>query len=387
MIPSADPASPVLHFVTPKQTAAPKDLPEPKPGDPPNPDLPLYGKDAVEFTATGISPENFAKLFQWDTGNNPRATVSGNTCKVSRSVPAGIPMPAPVILKLVTKTAPVTVHCEVRVWVIWSTCKAEKGTGEFIPLTRDGKNIPSAAYAVNGKDPEKAWRFTFTIDPPSICQISNAERPNLDGSDLKPGNPNGRKLSPVPGAAVMLPLDAQKPGDDATLKWDISRQVQFTVNNPSNLIPLVLQANGLPKLFYEGQPVPKLTPVFFPKGSAEGNDDSVVFPPDEDDNPYVAGTDARHNLTHDPGQIKSVDLPAFYAAQDMGGTGNSFGLEANFKEFARLELADGIRTSGTFWYRISDYTLWHHYLNTTFNPATKQWEKTDCSTDFGHPHK
>ncbi len=60
-------------------------------------------------------------------------------------------------------------------------------------------------------------------------------------------------------------------------------------------------------------------------------------------------------------------------------------MEANFREFCRLEITDDLRSSGTFWFRISDYYEWHHYLSTDYDDTNSEWDDTGSNSDTGHP--
>jgi hypothetical protein len=65
-------------------------------------------------------------------------------------------------------------------------------------------------------------------------------------------------------------------------------------------------------------------------------------------------------------------------------SGRTFAVNANFREFARVELWDGTRDKGAFWFRISNYFLWHHYMSVSWNPAFKMWENAGSSSGYDH---
>lgn len=130
------------------------------------------------------------------------------------------------------------------------------------------------------------------------------------------------------------------------------------------------------------------SPVNFPGNPAEGNDDPIMSSgADEDDNPYVAVSSG--DLQHGTGELTSIDAPGTYADNNWGDNGYHFGLEYNFREFCRLEITDEKRTTGTFWFRISDYYEWHFYLSTDYDATAHEWHDapapTQSRTNTGHP--
>ena len=183
----------------------------------------------------------------------------------------------------------------------------------------------------------------------------------------------GDRRKPAPGAAKPHTFNPAVAGDDATRKWDVSRQIQVTIRNPGGV-----NTQGLtPAAWYANQPQPEATPVAFPGLDVEGNDDPKLE--DEDGNPY--GPCTRLSLEHEKGEISSSDFPKLSIGSANGVAGAFFAKELDFREFARLELWDGKRKTGQFWFRISGYQTWHHYLRTTFNGTTSRWENTGSSAD------
>ena len=61
-------------------------------------------------------------------------------------------------------------------------------------------------------------------------------------------------------------------------------------------------------------------------------------------------------------------------------------IEANFREFCRLEIYDGARTTGKFWFKISDDHTWHHYLHAIYTDPPAEWQDDNppSSSDEGH---
>lgn len=217
-------------------------------------------------------------------------------------------------------------------------------------------------------------KFKFVIKPSSICDPNILERPDLEGV----------RKQDVPGANQVHSTDPKNgPGDHAAKKWDVSRQMQIRIRNPNSIPKASLVQSG--PSWFANQPLAVDTPVPFPTNPAEGNDDfSIPTQIDEDDIPYQK-RDNQDALDHQVGEITSIDSPEFPVLNNWGATGRHFGTEANFREFCRLEINDGRRTSGTFWYRISDYYEWHHYLSTDYNGTTNVWDDAGSSSDTGHP--
>lgn len=155
--------------------------------------------------------------------------------------------------------------------------------------------------------------------------------------------------------------------DTAPLKWDVSRQVKVTIKNPG-LIPNLMQP-GLPEFVYKDQPKAENDPVQFPVNPVEGNDDAAWD--DEDDNPYRARSG--NGLDHAIAELSSADAPGAVALNIWGAAGRLFANIGDFREFARVELWDRHRTTGTFWYRISDHVAWHFNFQATWDTTTGQW--------------
>ena len=122
--------------------------------------------------------------------------------------------------------------------------------------------------------------------------------------------------------------------------------------------------------------------VQFPVNPLEGSDDA--FTEDEDCNPYVARNIVPSNgLNHPNGQITSRDAPQFFVMNSWGATGRRFGFRVNFREFARVQLWDGTRTSGNFWFKISDNFEWHHKLSATYSATQSKWLDTGSASGPG----
>ena len=331
MVKSTRPGSMVGHFVTPRRTTD-------------------INQTHVELKAQGISASEFSQFLVWEGGE---AGSSAEKRKVSReSADPNVPIEVKIKMKIGG-----AVLARLFVWVVWADVKSvTKGTPSFSQYP----NQAGVKYEIeeNGK-----WRFVFKIQPDALFDQSVIERPDLVG----------KNTNPAPGAAKPHTLNPAVAGDDATRKWDVSRQIQVTIRNPGGV-----NTQGLtPAAWYANQPQPEATPVAFPGLDVEGNDDPKLE--DEDGNPY--GPCTRLSLEHEKGEISSSDFPRLSIAAANGVADAFFTKELDFREFARLELWDGKRTTGQFWFRISGYQKWHHHLRTTFNGTTSNWENTGSSAD------
>jgi hypothetical protein len=351
MVKSTQPGSRVRHFVTPKKSA---ELPQPY----------------VEFTAPEADASLFTDLFDWEGGE---AGSASNKRKVKRD-DTGV-----TTLKIKTKKDGVVVD-EIRVWVVW--CEpptVTNGTASFDqvvePLIVGGVHVADVNKGAVWSSTTN-WKFKFVIKPLSICDPNILERPDLTGP----------KQNPAPGAGNDYSFNPSIKADSATLKWDVSRQIKVSVRNPNKIVKAALQ-NSFPAAFCVNQPTTDDSPVIFPTDPVEGNDDPLLSPMDEDANPYQAVTSG--DLQHGIGELTSIDAPKFGAEKDWGATGYHWGAEDNFREFCRLEITDGTRSTGTFWFRISDYFDWHFYFSTDFDDTPHEWRDapppSQSETNTAHP--
>ncbi len=351
MVRSKKDDSHVKHFVTPKKST---ELPQ----------------DYVELKC-GVTPTNFDTYFEWEGGT---AGSAANLRKVSRSTAART------MVKIKNKQTG-TVVAEMHVWVVW--CDPPTLTGGnfsfeqyYAPLIVNnivvGQTHAGARWKIDSNVP---WKFVYTIQPAEICDTSVDERPDLEGDSINPvpGDRNNNLHSTNPANGV---------ADNAINKWDVSRQMQIRILNPDMISKSAQETTG--SNWYEGQPDANRVPVPFPTNPVEGNDDPPSV--DEDTNPYQAHQG--QDLDHDAGQISSIDAPAFIVKQAWGVAAYRYGVEANFREFCRLEIFDGARTTGKFWFKISDNFSWHHYLHAIYADPPSEWQNDNppSSADEGHPH-
>jgi hypothetical protein len=355
-IPSEKPGSIIKHFVTPKQLTGAADP------------APLKLPDVL-FKATGIEPAEFSKVLVWDGG-------SAGTAAHLHKVPRGAAGP-PVVLRLKQKTN-TGIVAEMQVWVVWATCvPAQVGTALFSqsPLN---SSIAGALYEVPPTE-GTAWKFKCQIQPAEIWDSSTTERPDLRGIRINTPPGFGNKFATNPGYG---------PADTAENKWDISRQMQVTIWNLQAIPQDMFIKDKYPKAYYDKQPLLVNTAVAWPTLTAEGNDDSAIDgSPDEDTNIHAAKSGS--GLTHAKGEMSSFDSPKFLVSNRWGNEGRTFALDTNFREFARLELWDGHRNSGSYWFRISNFYEWHHYLRANWNTTDGAWKDmlppSSSSSAAGHP--
>jgi Bacterial TSP3 repeat len=353
-VPTANPGSTIKHFVTPRRTPDPI-------------------QHFVELKATGILAAEFSDQLVWEAGT---AGSTAEKRKITRST-TGIEA---IKVRLRSKKDNSIID-EMHVWVVWADCTVTKlnPPSTMIPF---GTPINGGLIWETSRRPNPGWKFKFKIEPAAIYSASVTEKPNLMGEvvDKEP-----------PGFKKKYVMDiTQTSGDTATYKWDVSRQLKETL--PSKLFanPRELRQAGYADIviarFSKNDPVA----VPFPSDDVEGNDDPLAQ--DEQANPYQAyatpAPDAE-TLDHAVGELTSLDTPRKFILHKWGQPGDRFSEETNFREFARLQLWDGQRTSGRFWFRISDLKAWHHYLDVTYNEASKTWVDTaspnSSSSDIGHP--
>lgn len=340
VIKSAKPASTVKHFVTPKKSTE-------------------LNQDFVELKADGIAAADFDHYFVWENGEEGSAP---NKRKVKRDATGT----GPTEVKIRNKQDN-TVVAQMDVWVVWASCTSTRGNGILDP------NNNALRYYVLQTAP---WKFVFSIQPAAIINAPDGERPALQGD----------KRKPVPGDGKPYAVDplSKQDGDSARLKWDVSRQLKETIENPQH-IPKECLAWRPP--FLEGQPG-NTTLFGWPTGdSAEGNDDPLQIP-DEDDDPYH--TQTIPPLVHAVGELTSFDWPiSVPISNSCGGQGRTMLDEADFREFCRVELWDGTRKAGKFWYRISDYQLWHVAFRAVWSADSEKWVDDPLrpsQTDVGNLH-
>lgn len=207
----------------------------------------------------------------------------------------------------------------------------------------------------------------FDIEPKALFDFLE-DVPNLMGKNNKQ----------APGKYKPYTFDPTQPGDDAEFKWDVSRQIRIRIKNPGQL-----SMNGEnPAAWYVNQPQNEDVPVDFPQLDAEGNDDPPLK--DEASSPYTAFSSPDSDLDHQIGEMASIDSPKLSIGVHRGEPGAYFTKELDFREFARVELWDGKRQNGQYWFRISEHKTWHHHLKTTFDGDISQWTNSGSSSGLGN---
>ncbi len=347
-IPSMKEGSKMRHFVTPKLSA---ELPQP----------------TVNLIAEGITATDFEALYKW-SGDGINLGAEKNQCSISRAQAGG-----PYKVQIVSKSQAELVVSEIYVWVVWAEpLVVPKGEGEPIALP--------GGFRYQTKKQQRPWRFKFVVTPASICDPTVEEKPNLMGA---------KKQDP-PGAKNKHILDETLDCDSATLKWDVSRQAQITMENPTRISAALLKLDFLDAEII-GQPAEvgqstATVPLNFPADAVEGNDDPLPPPgagTDENDDPYTKAT-SPSVLAHEIGELSSVDAPSISIKNALGGQAGDFAYKYDFREFARLELYDGQRKlaeNARTWYRISDYSRWHFYFKVEWDATNQKWINKDSETE------
>ena len=255
---------------------------------------------------------------------------------------------------------------EMYVWIVW----ANAASG--FPVQGD-VTFNNGRYETADNKP---WRFKWKIEPTEI--YTNQDIPRLKLGDVKP----------PPGSNIIHPSHPERktPADWADSQWDVSRRMRIKIRNPNEISYQAL-VKHYGTIIAKGQPDPnEVIPYGFPAeaethggADAVGNDDTNSM--DENNNPYEAFADTE-NLSHEKGYVTSIDRPKTGAEPDMGkAEGVTFDRDTDFIEFVRLQLWDGVRTSGDFWFRISDETKWHQAFRVRFENNT--WVDHGCHSGLG----
>jgi hypothetical protein len=371
LVPSVNGTAGDLHYVTPKWAQ----------------DIDGNNYKTVIVQARGMSQFHF-------TGSSPK--YQWNCVSESTGASAGAPDPTDAskfiinretpdhfTLSVVPTNATNAVTGKIHVWVVWADCTPTLRPAGWDALTRDTGIVfggQPVVETIGGKwrVPNEAGlrqKFVFTIHPASICASNVAEKPKLDGVNSMP----------VPGAGKTYSVSSGPP-DHASSKWDVSRQMKVVIRNPFGIEQSALKDAGTSWFGNQpterGTPMPYDNPVPWPTDLAEGNDDPSGF--DEDADPY--NPEAYVDLAHGVGQLSSMDAPLLPVRTGWASPGAYFytyDVELNFREFCRLEIHDGARTTGKFWFRISDFYKWHHYLRAAWDGSS--WYDSNSSAGSGNP--
>jgi hypothetical protein len=259
-----------------------------------------------------------------------------------------------------------TVVAEMHVWVVWAECDPKEAESRFSELIQSPSShlLSSGFHVIN--DATKVYRFTFVIEPKAIFGSQN----DNEIPDLKEA-----ATAPVPGTGKSYFVGGGD-GDSALYKWDITRRVSIVMKNPGG-IPKASLLVEYPAKVCEGQPAAQTNPVQFPTDDpdAEGNDDPLSAA--QETNPYEVSSNPI--LPHGVGEIVSADAPGHFALDSWGAESRRFAIEDKFEEFARVQLWDGARSTGRFWFRISDPTKgrFHHYFKTKWSSSSPAYWTDD----------
>lgn len=234
----------------------------------------------------------------------PAIGADNTTASLTRVVANGQRIPVQLLINGVVVE-------EVLVWIIWAS----------------GTLTPAGAVDVDHNFAPTTTRirweidFVWDIEPATIIPDTPADDvPDLTGP--KTTDPPNVTATDVDVFQRTVPL-----AGGATMKWDSTRHLRITVDNP----------DGLPLPAGDEQFITRLN---YPSSNIVGNDDLLVG--DEDNDPYTA-----------PGfkQLIGYDGPNVRFPYGFGAVGNTFERHLQFREYARVEL-DGN------WYKISDFELW-----------------------------
>jgi hypothetical protein len=337
VIPSNKGAVGEKHYVSPKKTT---EIPD----------------DFVVLKATGIEEDRFVELLEWEGGEaHPTDPMKR---RVKRDAAAKT------VVKIKVKQGGAEA-AKMNVWVVWAIAQPRVGTVQPLP------DPDWFEYRISIEE-DKNWRFKFTIQQPTI--ITDGDRPALHGA----ADPRKK----VPGHNKPYPTDPdpQLKADTADFKWDVSRQMSISLRNPGLITKAQLEEHFTGQ-WTDGQPQAVHTPVPYPQNPVEGNDDP--FSADEENNPYAVSN--QMGLEHESGEITSFDSPGWSVLNSWGSANDQeFVAMTNFREFSRVQLWDGKRENGEFWFRISNYGLWHHSLKAKFAAPPGKWNDNGSSSALGN---
>jgi len=362
-----------FHFVTPK-------------------DSDFLPGGFAEFNVESPSRDIFDQLLRWspDSAGEPLPSDPDNPLRrrVSRAAPGKFP--------LVLQTNPQTIGqtgvppdnsedhqaldlAELDAWVVWANGSIRNNgvpifTADFPGAkTIDGRDTDRTFWQPNNYDASKIWQFLFEIQPKQIVENYAAEDlPALAGAKLaSPEVPGNGTPHPVFG---FIDSNQEGLGTGATLKWDVSRQMEAHILNP-NLIPKNDFMDSCHDL-YSTQTNADSVPIAFPNDPLLGNDDLGYFA--QDNNPYSPWHDpSKPIVDHEIGFIASADGPSVWMTDIAAASGRTYRQTDSFREFARLQLPSK-------WFRISENIEWSTTLKIEYDPASipqnPKWKNNGSTT-------
>ncbi len=327
-IPSNLGATGQKHYVSPKKSV---EIPD----------------EFVVLKTKGIDKELFEQALEWDGGEaHPDDPLKRRVKRDATGKTA---------VKLKTKDGGQEVDL-MNVWVVWSDVVVQNGNGVY----EVGDGWSQYKTPLTEQD---GWLFKFQIRPGTI--ITDQDRPALDGE----------KQKPVPGKGKAHLLTAAMDGDSAQYKWDSSRQVKVTIRNPDLISKQLLDLHDS-DTFWVNQPKALDVVEDYPVTAYEGNDDTLI--PDEHSIPYVVSNAVA--LKHQIGEIACHDAPNIVFLDDWGQNNYTLEVDYEFREFARIELWDGNRNAGQYWFKISDYSEWNFKAKSKFKTPPGDWINNESST-------
>ncbi len=313
------------HFVSPQLTSA---IPNPH----------------VIVKKKGISDAFFTQYCEW-----------GPT---GEAVP-GDPLKRRVARDNTSRTTDVTVRLKnggptlatTKVWIVWAN-------GDF-------NHKPDHEFVNTGGQSSYSLKdrvgFTFTILPADLF-VLGADFPNL--------KEDHNKDYPVPNGLHVIDNNSAEPAkwsDGVSKQWDVTRQMQITLNNPSHISPGAFNDFPIyPRLYSLRNGANQFNGIILPWPQPEdiaGNDDSYPQNRDENDEPYVpySGGVGTTPLDHAREQVTSSDKPNINSPASAGMTeGMTFAWKYDFREFVRLQI-------GKRWYRVSPNVGWYMELKVRYH--------------------
>ena len=320
MVPSIKGATGEKHFVSPKKS---DEIPD------------LY----VKLTVEGISETLFQKLYVW-SGDGEE--VAGQPLK--RQVKRDATGDGPFVVTIKDKASG-KIADKMNVWIVWAT---------GAPALNPAPEFNQSGYVCRYERKEASpISFKFTIAPHKL----------IEGLDDFP-DLTGTKTADVPGKDNPHYSDPKKWGDGVTLKWDVTRQANITMNNPASIQPKDFADWYFPPRprYLSHNPFNGILEPW-PDDKLAGNDDSFRHRGDEDDDPYKKPTYTdlpRKPLEHEIGEVTSVDSPLLPSPMAKNllshppshlARDTEFGWKFEFREFVRLQI-------GSKWYCVSNKIPW-----------------------------
>lgn len=281
--------------------------------------------DAVILTANGISgdqitPQHANQLVEW-VGAVP---VPGNlpTTKIPRSSTGKYPVSIRLLSTGQTTSA-------TNVWVTWADLELRDDTPRMRPSDSTPDDFTLRALI----------KHRYTCHPHEMFDLTQ-DIPNFN----LPPNP------PVPGNHAWPPHAPL--ADGAAIQYDATRQVRAVMRSSDSAL-----------LNSEHAHAPDIPD--YPADIGIGNDDPEM---NLELLPYQGPSGSQ-------GAMAEQDAPHYKLANDLGAPNSTFQLNAQFRQYARVQIAGK-------WYQCSD--LWLSDLNFRFKKNATTWSDDNSSFVIGN---